>query len=43
MEKMELIDRLRKMESAVDVYNLKAEIIRHLEGKSVKKPKEGED
>lgn len=42
MDKRELIDRLRKMESAVDVYNLKHEIIRHLEGKTEKKPK-GDD
>ena len=42
MQKNELVDRLRKMESAVDVYNLKPEIIRHLEGKqdSDKKKKE---
>ena len=44
MEKRELIDRLRKCKSAVDVYKLKAEIIRHLEEKPVKKsPKEDSD
>lgn len=43
MDKNELIDRLRKMESAVDVYNLKKEILRHLEGKPVKKPKGSDD
>lgn len=46
MEKKELIDRLRKCTSTVDVYKLKDEILRHLEGRAdrpVKKsPKEDE-
>jgi hypothetical protein len=39
MDKKELIKRLKEMTSAVDVYNLKGEILAHLEDK---KPKEAD-
>lgn len=36
MDKKELIDKLKVMRSAMEVYFLKDEIIKHLEGKSKK-------
>lgn len=40
MEKKELIKWLKERDSAMDVYRMKDEIIRHLEGKQEKKPAE---